>query len=245
MPKVSIGQLAQNIPINSGLTIYMFLIALLSNITSAYATQSLEKIQQQGIQFVYKHLISKGYTAEGFKIELYPPDSRLKLANCRQTIQYYFPENAKLNGNSTLGVKCPSPIWNIYLPLRIKKQAKVWVAQHTFKRGDSISRSALTLETRVLSGYKKPLDSSFKAFTGLKTTHAVRSGTIISQNDICLVCKGDKVALQFKSNGLTVKMDGISLQNGIAGENISIRNSSSKKIVTGKVQSAGIIEMNL
>jgi len=245
MPRLSIGQHLKNIFIFRGIQrIKLFLLFLLP-LSSAFAAQSLAQIKNEGYQFVLNQLVARGFSKQNVQIDLYSPDSRLKLQTCSQPIHYYFPENANLSGNSTLGIRCQQPAWNIFLPLRIHKISRVWIANQAFKRGDILTLGSLSLESRKINTRKKPLSSKFNTFSGLKTTHALRNGEIISLSDICLVCKGDKVKLEFRSKGLIVTMNGVSLENGIKGERISVRNSSSRKIVTGKVKSPGIIEMTL
>ncbi len=50
-----------------------------------------------------------------------------------------------------------------------------------------------------------------------------------------LVHKGEQVSITVKSQNLTVSMDGIALDEGVFGETIKVKNSSSKKVIERKV----------
>jgi flagella basal body P-ring formation protein FlgA len=56
-----------------------------------------------------------------------------------------------------------------------------------------------------------------------------------------LVSTGSRVSIVFRYNRLEVSASGIALENGGKGQEIKIRNDTSKRIVSGRVEAPGIV----
>ncbi len=242
---LSIGHLLKIAAPNCYFKQYLYTLMMLLLSSSALAGQSLVEIRQGSYQFLLKSLIEKGNIPENLKISVTAPDRRLRLALCKEKIAYFKPQRAAFIGNTTVGIKCDTPRWQIYLPAKIIRLADVWVLTQTTRRGEAITANITHREKRALNQRTTPLTPAFNNFSGVKAARNVRAGAILSSKDICLVCKGDKIELQVNSDNLKVKMYGVAIDNGILGDQITARNSASKKMVTGLVTAAGVLEISL
>jgi len=221
----------------------LFLMLLISS--SAKAAQSLLEIHQSSQQFLQNNLLKQGILAENLSISVGYPDKRLRLKKCLQPLIHFMPDYASNQGNTTVGVRCTSPSWQIYLPARIDQMVEMLVSNRNFRKGDVITRGDLKRVKKVKNKTFEPLILKLNQQTSFRAAKNINSGYAITHMDVCQVCKGDQIELRVKTAALTVKMFGIAMKNGLSGDYIPARNSKSKKVVTGKVISQGIIEMKL
>jgi flagella basal body P-ring formation protein FlgA len=56
-----------------------------------------------------------------------------------------------------------------------------------------------------------------------------------------VVTAGSRVTVVFRQNRLEVTASGIALENGGMGQDIRVRNESSKKVIVGKVSDPGLV----
>ena len=73
------------------------------------------------------------------------------------------------------------------------------------------------------------------SISGSKAKNNLHNGTILHSDNICLVCKGDKVTITASASQIAVAMSGIALSGGGEGDAIRVQNSSSKRIIEAKI----------
>ncbi len=222
-----------------------YLISLLLVSSSAYASQSLEEIHTSSQQYLRDNLIHQGVLSEDIRIKVNFPDKRLRLQQCKQPLSHFIPEYASLNGNTTVAVLCSSPKWQIYLPARVEQLTNVWISTRTIRKGEIVSLAEMKQVKKAKSNRFQPLELNITSSSSFRAAKNINSGYAISNLDLCQICKGDQIELRVKSASFVVKMFGIALKNGVSGEFIPARNNKSKKVVTGRVISQGILEMTL
>ncbi len=229
------------------LLILMFFVVLLTPTLSHSANlrQSLTEISQLGVSFLENQMQLRGINEENIRIKVTPPDPRLKLGRCTQSLNAFTPMNASLLGHTTVGIKCTSPKWQIYLPAKVEQLTDVWIYTQNYSRGDIINSRSLIIEKRAIATHLQPFLQNAKKLNQLRAVRPLRRGQVVQERDLCLVCKGDQVALVVKASSLTVRMNGTSLDNGLKGDAVTVRNSKSKKLVTGVAYSPNEIRVNL
>jgi flagella basal body P-ring formation protein FlgA len=224
--------------------LFKFFLCLLIPV-SAYAVQSLDEIHGSSRDFLQNSFLQQGVSAENLRISVNYPDKRLRLESCNVPLTHFMPQYSTNSGNTTVGVRCSSPVWQIYLPAKIEQMVEVLVSNRNFRRGDVISKSELKLIRKPKSQSFQPLSINLSKNKTFRAARNINSGYPISHLDVCQVCKGDQVELQINSEALKVRMFGIAMKDGVSGDFIQARNSKSKKIVTGKVVTQGVLEMKL
>jgi flagella basal body P-ring formation protein FlgA len=79
---------------------------------------------------------------------------------------------------------------------------------------------------------------------GRSLTRDVGHGEVFRAHSVAvppLVSTGSRVSIVFRYNRLEVSASGIALENGGKGQEIKIRNDTSKRIVSGRVEAPGIV----
>jgi flagella basal body P-ring formation protein FlgA len=182
---------------------------------------------------------------ERVSIEVTKIDRRIAVTQCEGNMSAELVGNKSLQRAATVRIHCNSADnWQLYVPLKIIRLVPVVVSNRALSKGSLLTKNNTKIEymNRILlrSGYIS--DLAFVNRARLK--RQLSTEQMISTRDICLVCKGESVTITSSVGNLTVKTDGIALANGILGEKIKVRNSKSKRIVSGVVQAAGIIQIN-
>ena len=221
-----------------------YCFSVVSYIPHAQATmdkhQALEKFAES---FIKAQLFTS--QNERVSIEVTKIDRRITVSQCEGNMSAELVGNKSLQRSATVRIRCDNTDnWQLHVPVKIIRLVPVVVSNRPLSKGSLLTKNNTKIEymNRVLlrSGYISNLAFVNRA----RLKRQLSAEQMISTRDICLVCKGENVTLTSSVGNLTVKTDGMALANGILGEKIKVRNSKSKRIVSGVVQAAGIIQIN-
>ncbi|WJW74617.1 flagellar basal body P-ring formation chaperone FlgA [Thiohalobacter sp. IOR34] len=176
-------------------------------------------------------------------------DSRLRLPRCGQPLQTSLPNGARLQGSTSVNVRCPGPsTWSIYVTGKIAVFSKVLVAARPLMRGEVIAPEMLQLAERDLARASYGYFVDPKRVAGLRLSRPVNAGTVITPTMLKarkLIKRGERVTLLAEQGGIQVRMNGEAISDGARGERIRVRASSSKRIIEGRVLAPGVVKVTL
>ncbi|MDX1301101.1 flagellar basal body P-ring formation chaperone FlgA [Photobacterium sp.] len=149
-------------------------------------------------------------------------------------------------GNLKRQVECNSQdqTWVLNATIRAAIRLPVVVATTTINRKTKITASMLRMQELHLTK-AKTFTTQFSDVIGKRVKRRIRSGQLINPaqlQQLWLVEKGDEVVIIASKNGMQASMKGIAQDNGVKGEQIDVRNSSSSKIIRTIVASRGKVE---
>ena len=224
---------------------YLFSIALLLSPCIGFAQniQSLQEIQQTVTTHLERQIIGTKYPP---KITLGRLDSRLRLNACTDQLIITLPDELTA-GRKTVSVRCPAPTWKIYVPVSISIYDDVLIAKHPLLRGITPQKSDLTLETRDLGKLSNGYFLHYDQVKRLVVRRSIKPGQILNPGLLKakkLIKNGQIVTLIANAEGIQVRSSGKALSDGSVGQNIKIRNLSSKRIVEGIVLAQGLVQIN-
>jgi len=191
-------------------------------------------------------------------------DPRLRLEPCTGNLSVRYPFSTE----TTVEVKCTADKgWKIFLTISkptsepnirpTVKETQAYtpssielingvVTKRTLQRGIPIRASDIEIKpfssNRLKSGHVKSLSYPI----GMEPSQTIPKGALISINMLrppVLVRKGDAVSIIFERNGISVTNEGIALENGGLREKIKIQLPDTKKILSGTIQSAGVVKI--
>lgn len=180
-----------------------------------------------------------------FKIQVHPLDERLADKTCDQPLQLSLV-NGQLQRQNTVRIYCSDPNdWQLFVPARISIYVSAVAVSRQLPAGSYLSSDMLVqTDTELLQSRGAIIDEA-KLIVGARTKRALNSGQILTQNDLCLVCKGDVVTIKGVSNGLSVTTQATALQDGTLGDEVKVQNLQSKRIVTAQIIAVKRVEINL
>ncbi|HIF9308815.1 TPA: flagellar basal body P-ring formation chaperone FlgA [Photobacterium damselae] len=215
---------------------------IFSNNMSFAADINLETIRHSAEAFVQTQITPP---KEGeLSIEAAQLDSRLRFSHCSEPLETSLPGKQEINNNATVLVRCNHENWQVYVPVRVQLLLPRVVASVPLGRGMVLSPKNLTvalIESRFQRGaiYQSP-----QALFGAKVKRNVKIGEAVQANDICMVCRNDKVVISAGQPGLKIITQGTALSDGTLGEQIRVKNNRSNKIISAQVSAVGEVDVS-
>ena len=177
-------------------------------------------------------------------------DPRLHLKPCNsQDLQAYLPPGSEAMTTTTIGVRCANDTpWSFYVPVKVKHLVEVVVSQHPIQRGTPIQGSDLTLAkydvNRLPQGYFLHPGN----IIGKVAKRPLRANIPLRPQDLQLqrlIRRGEGVTVIAKASGIKVTSQGVAQNNGVKGERILIKSSTSRRIIEGIVTGPSEVEVVL
>lgn len=210
------------------------------------AAEPLENIREAAVQHVLERIQNDHYISlEASAGEL---DARLNLPKCGAPLET-FSNTAPAPGRATVGVRCTgSRPWTLYVPVSIDAMVLAIAVNKALARG-TVLREA-DLEETVLSTARLPAGApgNKKELVGMELSRTVRAGAVVTLNMVkpaLVIKRGQKVIILARTGGLEVRMSGVALENGAAGDRVNIRNSGSGRTVEAVIIGAGTVQVRM
>ena len=179
------------------------------------------------------------------QIKLGHLDKRLKLQACTQPLQTYLAPGAKAVGKTTVGVRCEGTrSWALYVPATINIFSTVYKTAHGLPRGHIIRDRDIEQTEHNLAQLNYGYFTDKSKLIGMQTRRRLSQGRVITPNQVkppLLIKRGEQVALVSRSGLFTVRMNGKAMMDGAYGDRIRVKNSSSSRIIEGKVSQSGVV----
>lgn len=168
-------------------------------------------------------------------------DPALRMAPCSQPLQ------AVASGPKMAQVRCAdTPGWRLYVPVRVRREADVVVLATPAAAGVPIAANQLTVQRRDIGAAAGATFSDPAALVGRIPGRALALGVVPTEADLALgapLRRGDPVVLVSRTGGVEVRMQGRALGPAQAGGRVAVENTSSHRVLRGKVAAEGVVEI--
>jgi flagellar basal body P-ring formation protein FlgA len=176
-----------------------------------------------------------------------PIDQRLQLERCSSPLKAVVGPGQHMRDRVMVELRCTgAPPWHVYVPVRIVGTSTVTLAARAIVVGTVLTDKDLRTEQRDVSelppGY---LDDPTVA-VGLTASRPISSGAVITNQYLVAakaVLRGQTVTLVADAGGMSVRMAGRALSDGLVNQRVKVENLSSGKIVEGIARSEQIVEI--
>ncbi|MED5526725.1 MAG: flagellar basal body P-ring formation chaperone FlgA [Pseudomonadota bacterium] len=176
-------------------------------------------------------------------IEASDPDSRLRLPYCPD-VQASLPGNQSMDANITVKLFCENPHWQFYLSVNTTITVPMLVASRALPAGLVLDDSDLAQEWQSQNRLQGRIFTDKSVITGAKLKRGVQAGAPITADNLCLVCRGDKVTLRAGAGALSITAMGTALSDGTLGDTIRVRNLGSGRVVEARVDAQGQVNVS-
>lgn len=181
-------------------------------------------------------LAANGYRSE-YKIGRIDP--RLSVKNCNQNLNLAFNREPIKQNRVTIEVEClDATPWKLFVNINFNIYGLAVIASEIIPRGTRITTAMLAMKEEIMNQGRYNSYSSTDDIVGMLAKRSIRSGAAITPGFLIapnMVNRGDKVVIIATNSAISVKMNGTALASGTLGEQISIRNNQSKRVVKAKV----------
>ncbi len=219
--------------------LFFLILSAFSSSLKAKEIQSLEEIQIAAKIFLEEKQVAADKKHR--EIQIGHLDPRLRLTKCQKKLDVFLPQKTRLTGKVSIGVRCQSPVnWKIYISATLIQFQEVWILNQNLARGDILTKSNVSKQRVNLNNLRYTPVQKIAKLVNTRLKRAMRAGSVIYENNICLVCRGEKINVTAKNRFLSIHVEGVALSDASLGEQVQVRNVKSRKVfgatVAGKNQ---------
>lgn len=182
--------------------------------------------------------LSKIYPEATIKITLNNLAALNYLPDCKNDTIQIINQRPNANKRTNYEASCSIPVWKSYIPVTQFIMIPAIKTASPINRGQTITRSNTDVGEVDVSNLRGHVFTETKPPYGLIASRNLRINTFITDNltnQPTLIKKGDLVLITASSGTIIVRMNGVALENGIKGQQIRVKNTSSERIIYAKV----------
>ena len=147
----------------------------------------------------------------------------------------------------SLKAKCDSPEWTIFITGSIEQWRVIATSTRPLSKGTILGDQDIFLRDIDVRRLNKPYfpDASELVGRELKRSlgqHKPFSPSLLAKQ--VLIRKGDMVYIEASTANMQIRMSGTALQDGSMGQQISVQNTRSGKLIRGYVTAKGVINVS-
>ena len=219
------------------------LVARLAHAADLQDISQLEKVAGAEAQRLLPPLTDKQRLVVG------PVQPRLQLPRCEDTIRTARAPGIQVPGRVLIELRCDGHApWHLYVPAKIVGTTSVVLAAHSLVVGTVLTAKDVTVEQRDIVGLPPGYLDDAGIALGLTAARAIAGGAILTNQQLLgaqAVQRGQMVTLLADAGGISVRMAGRALSDGLINQRIKVENLSSGKIVEGIARSPQVVEIVL
>lgn len=148
---------------------------------------------------------------------------------------------------TTYEISCSNPSWRSFVPIAQKIYILAIKTTSPISRKEQINEQNTTVDEVDITQVNGKLYSPEQTPYHLVAKRNIKINTFLTDIMLelpILVKRGQKVLITAQSGEISVRMNGVSTENGVLGQQIKVKNSSSGRFVYGRVISDSEIQVN-
>ncbi|HLW26005.1 MAG TPA: flagellar basal body P-ring formation chaperone FlgA [Steroidobacteraceae bacterium] len=173
-------------------------------------------------------------------------DARFAPPRCLAPIEPVAGPGGHPRDRVTIELRCATPRWHLYVPVRVLGTSTVLLAAHAIVAGTVLAEGDFRVEERDVQELPPGYMDEPKTALGLAAGRPIASGAIITNQMLLgsrVVQRGQSVTLVADAGGLSVRMAGRALTDGLVNQRVRVQNLSSGKVVEGIARSDQVVEI--
>lgn len=201
---------------------------------AVYAVQDHAQLRTEVMNFVQQQTAN---LAGKVHIQVDEIDTRVALADCPRH-EVFIPAGSRLIGKTAVGVRCQeSNGWRITLPVQIKLNIDLLISTHPLVVGSTLRPTDLTTQNMDVEQTSGLTDANLAI--GKVLRYSLMSGQVLRADMLrepYSVTQGQVVKLTLQSNGLSIRGNGVALNNASVGQSVQVRTPSGR-VISGTADS--------
>jgi flagellar basal body P-ring formation protein FlgA len=173
-------------------------------------------------------------------------DNRLRLASCKQPIEFINQDPSGLGGNISVKAQCHGDrVWSVHVPAQVTIYREIAVAGRDIARGEVISYAHIDTNLVNVSSIRQAFLPEAESVIGKEAKRNISKGEpfrITLLDAPTAVKRGELVILESLAGSIKVSSAGTALADGRVGQKIRVRNNSSERIISAVVISQGLVQ---
>jgi flagella basal body P-ring formation protein FlgA len=181
------------------------------------------------------------------RLQVGPLQPGLHLARCGSGITSAIAPGLRNPSRVLIELRCAAPAaWHLYVPVRVVGTSAVAVAAHALVAGSVLTASDVSVEQRDLTALPLGFFDAPAQVIGLTAGRAIAGGAVLTNQQLLAakaVQRGQTVTLIADGGGMSVRMAGRALTDGLINQRVKVENLSSGRIVEGIARSEEVVEI--
>jgi flagella basal body P-ring formation protein FlgA len=182
-------------------------------------------------------------------VELLQTHAVTQLKKCDIPLEYSFQEQFVISSRATIKAICNgNNPWTFYIPISLKIYQPVVVTNRPMSKDELITTDTISLKEVDITNLNQGFFSDPNLAVGQISRFPMKAGSILTPQSIVknkLIKRGDRLNIIVEDAELSVYMQGESLEDGSLGDNIKVRNISSKKIIEATIVAPGKVQIHM
>jgi flagella basal body P-ring formation protein FlgA len=184
-------------------------------------------------QAAERHALETLGRAGDASVESVAVDDRLKLPSCDRALTTATSRPFS-NGRGTVTVSCEgSSPWRLFVPVRATQQIQVVVAIRPIQRDELIAADDVALEWRASTSLPYQYATRIDDVVGHSLRRSILAGAVLAPAALerqKLVDRGAIVTLTTNLGSVSVKAEGVALEQGAEGQRIRLKTAAGRVI---------------
>jgi len=176
-----------------------------------------------------------------------PIEPQMQLQRCRLPVRAVLATPHHMKDRATIELRCQdAKSWHLYVQVRIIGTSTVAVAAHAIVVGSVLKAADLKVEEHDISELPPGFLDDPAIAVGLTASRPIAGGAFLTNQQLVAakaVQRGQSVTLVADIGGMSVRMAGKALSDGLVNQRVRVANLSSGKIVEGIARSEQIVEI--
>jgi flagella basal body P-ring formation protein FlgA len=176
-----------------------------------------------------------------------PIEPRLELERCRLPVRAALTSAHHMPDRATVELRCQNAKpWHLYVQVRIVGTSSVAVAAHAIVAGSVLTAKDMRVEQHDISELPLGFLDDPAIAVGLTAARPIPGGAYMTNQQLLAakaVQRGQSVTLVADGGGMSVRMAGKALSDGLINQRVKVQNLSSGKIVEGIARSEQVVEI--
>tara|TARA_R110001592_G_scaffold60539_1_gene184145 strand:+ start:2066 stop:2767 length:702 start_codon:yes stop_codon:yes gene_type:complete len=191
-------------------------------------------------------IAEKGYRSD---FDIGNIDPRFNEKSCTLPLEFSLNRSPLSQANLTVLSECKDETpWKIYITTKFNVYGNVVYASSTLPRSHTIQRQDIEVKEVAINQHYYASFSNIDDVVGMIAKRSIRHGSVIQANLLQapkLIKQGDDVVIMASTQGIMIRMRGTAMQDGELGQQISIKNNQSERIIKARVSDSGLVSVTL
>ena len=176
-----------------------------------------------------------------------PIEPHLELPRCREPVRAALVTAHHMQDRATIELRCQNANpWHLYVQVRVIGTSSAVVAAHAIVAGSVLKATDLRVEQHDISELPPGFLDDPAIAVGMTAGRPISGGAFLTNQQLVAVKavqRGQSVTLVADLGGMSVRMAGKALSDGLINQRVRVQNSSSGKIVEGIARSEQVVEI--
>jgi flagella basal body P-ring formation protein FlgA len=181
------------------------------------------------------------------RFQIGPIEPNLQLERCLEPVRTSLSSPHHMQDRATIELRCQnSKPWHIYVQVRVVGTSSVAVAAHAIVAGTVLAAKDMRVEQHDISELPIGFLDDPAIAVGLTASRPISGGAFMTNQQLVAakaVQRGQSVTLIADAGGMSVRMAGKALSDGLVNQRVRVENLSSGKVVEGIARSEQVVEI--